>query len=131
MNLPEYPEAPRLLQSDLDAACASLRRLVHALSLSVLILAGTVFVYLYRQVILVRRQTAELAHYVSEMDRAGMPSFVEQVRAKFFEFRKTHPDFAPIYSRYFGTNEPVTTMPRVTASPPAGTDTDAKAPAAR
>jgi hypothetical protein len=107
MNIPaEQPEVPRPFQSTPDVQYTSLRRLVQATAVSVLILTGTVFIYLYRQVVLVRRQTAELVRYVAEVDRAGMPEFVDKVRASFNDYRKTHPDFNPIYVRFFGTNEP-------------------------
>jgi hypothetical protein len=110
MNIPSnQPEVPRAFQNDLEVQYTSLRRLVQATAVSVLILTGTVFIYLYRQVVLVRRQTAELARYLAEVDRAGMPEFVEKVRGSFNDYRKTHPDFNPIYTRFFGTNEaPVT-----------------------
>ena len=90
------PSAPRILANDLETQYARLRMLVHATAVSLLILTGTLFVFLYRQVILVRRQTAELVRYVNEVDRSGMPDFVEQVRMKFDGFRKSHPDFNPI-----------------------------------
>jgi hypothetical protein len=111
MNIPtEQPEVPRSFQSTPDVQYTSLRRLVQATAVSVLILTGTVFIYLYRQVVLVRRQTAELVRYVAEVDRAGMPEFVDKVRASFNGYRKTHPDFNPIYVRFFGTNEPPLTQ---------------------
>ena len=113
---PPDPAAPRVFANDLENQYARLRMLVHATAVSVLILTGTLFVFLYRQVILVRRQTAELARYVNEVDRSGMPDFVEQVRVKFNEFRKSHPDFNPIYTKYFGTNE-IAVRPKVSPAP--------------
>jgi hypothetical protein len=92
---------PSPAPSDPDPQYAAMRRLLHATAVSVLILSGTVFVFLYRQVVLVRRQTAELSRYVNEVDRSGMSNFVEQVRIKFDDYRKTHPDFAPIYNKYW------------------------------
>ena len=87
--------------NDRDAEYAALRRLMHATAVSVLILTGTVFVFLYRQVVLVRRQTAEFSRYINDVDRTGMSNFVEGVRVKFDEFRRTHPDFSPIYNKYW------------------------------
>jgi hypothetical protein len=119
MNIPsDQPEAPRAFKNDLEVQYTSLRRLVQATAVSVLILTGTVFIYLYRQVVLVRRQTAELGRYLAEVDRSGMPEFVEKVRSSFNDYRKTHPDFNPIYIRFFGTNEaPVTVKVAPAPSP--------------
>ena len=126
MNIPsDKPEAPSSFKSDLDLQYSNLRRLVQATAVAVLILAGTVFIYLYRQVVLVRRQTAELVRYLAEVDRSGLPDFVEKVRGSFNEYRQTHPDFGPIYTRFFGTNEaPVTA--KVSAAPAGMTNQDPK-----
>ena len=115
MNLPSAPEPQQPVAGDAEAQYRRLRILTQAIAVSMLILTGTVFVFIYRQVVLVRRQTAELARYIAEVDRSGIPAFVEQVRGKFNAFRKEHPDFNPIYTRYFGTNEPP--GERVTSSP--------------
>ncbi len=106
MNLPLEPEPPRALESDLESQHRRLRLLVQATAVSVLILTGTLFVFLYRQVVLVRRHTNELSRYIAEVNESGLPRFMEQVRDKFHEYRVTHPDFNPIYVRYFGTNAP-------------------------
>jgi len=92
---------PHSVENDAQAQYAALRRLLHATAVSVLILAGTLFVYLYRQVVLVRRQTADLSRYINEVDNSGMSNFVERVHLKFDDFRKTHPDFNPIYNKYW------------------------------
>ncbi len=111
MNIPsDQPDVPQAFKNDLEVQYTSLRRLVQATAVSVLILTGTVFIYLYRQVVLVRRQTAELVRYLAEVDRSGMPEFVEKVRGSFNDFRKTHPDFSPIYTRFFGTNDAPATL---------------------
>jgi hypothetical protein len=98
-----FPDSgpPRPIENDAEAQYAALRRLLHATAVSVLILAGTLFVFLYRQVVLVRRQTADLSRYINEVDNSGMSNFVERVHVKFDEFRKTHPDFNPIYNKYW------------------------------
>jgi hypothetical protein len=128
MNIPSHPpEGSRAFQNDPEVQFTSLRRLVQATAVSVLILAGTVFIYLYRQVVLVRRQTAELVRYIAEVDRAGMPEFVERVRGSFNDYRKTHPDFTPIYTRFFGTNEaPVTA--KISPAPSPANNASSKPP---
>jgi hypothetical protein len=108
MNIPDSPspnvspEAP----APLDPAARQLRSLVHAIAISVLILCGTLFVYLYRQVVITRRQTSELVKFLMEYERSNAAEFIGQMHQKFAEFRKQNPDFTPIYVRYFGTNEP-------------------------
>jgi hypothetical protein len=119
MNIPGGPESIENPDSDIELQYKRLRMLTQATAVAVLILTGTLFVFIYRQVVLVRRQTAELARYVSEVERSGMPDFYEQVRLKLNEFRKQHPDFNAIYVRYFGANEPVRPE-KVTSTPAAG-----------
>jgi hypothetical protein len=123
MNLPQ-PDNQPISQEDLAAQQRRMRVLLQATSIAVLILTGTMFVFLYRQVVLVRRQTAELVRYVDEVNRSGMQTFMEQVRDRFNTFRKDHPDFNPIYLRYFNTNEPparerVTDLPTTNSPAPA------------
>jgi hypothetical protein len=123
MNLPQ-PDNQPISQEDLAAQQRRMRVLLQATSIAVLILTGTMFVFLYRQVVLVRRQTAELVRYVDEVNRSGMQTFMEQVRDRFNTFRKDHPDFNPIYLRYFNTNEPparerVTDLPTTNSQAPA------------
>lgn len=113
MNLTPDPPAPKAFESDPETQYRRLRVLVQATAVSVLILTGTVFVFIYRQVVLVRRQTAEWTRYTTEMEKAGMPAFLEQVRSELNDFRKQHPDFNAVYTRYFGTNEPAAPRPGV------------------
>lgn len=126
MNIPsDQPEVPQAFKNELEIQYSSLRRLVQATAVSVLILTGTVFIYLYRQVVLARRQTADLARYLAEVDRSGMPEFVEKVRGSFNDYRKTHPDFNPIYTRFFGTNDAPVTL-KVSPAPAVPTDAAVK-----
>lgn len=119
MNLPQNSDSTGPTDGAELEQYRQLRRLVQATAVSVLILAGTLFVFLYRQVVLVRRQTADLSRYIDEVNRSGMPDFMENVREKFNEFRRQHPDFNPIYVRYFGTNEPPV-REKVTSAPSTG-----------
>lgn len=83
-----------------------LRMLLHAAAISLLILTGTVFVFFYRQVVSVRKNTAELANYIVEYENSNARDFIAEMHRKLAEFAKENPDFVPIYKRYFGTNEP-------------------------
>ena len=88
-----------------EAQIKSLRSLLHATAISLLILTGTLFIFIYREVVLVRKQSTELVRYLMEYERSNAEEFIEQVRMKFDDFRKDHPDFQPLYLRYFGTNQ--------------------------
>jgi hypothetical protein len=83
-----------------------LRLLVHAIAVSLFILAGTVFVFIYREAVLVRRQTGELMRFLAEYDRSAANEFIGQVQRELAEFRRSNPDFDPIYVKYFGTMDP-------------------------
>jgi hypothetical protein len=89
-----------------EGSTRPMRTLLHAISLSVLILTGTVFVFIYRQVVLVRRQTAEYVRFLAEYERSNASEFIARAHRDFAQFRRQHPDFNPIYLKYFGTNEP-------------------------
>jgi hypothetical protein len=94
-----------------DEALKQLRMLVHATAISVLILTGTLFIFLYRQVVSLRKNTTELVNYIVEYERSNATEFIGNVHSKFAEYRSSHPDFAPIYMRYFGTNLPPQRQP--------------------
>jgi hypothetical protein len=83
-----------------------LRLLVHASAISIIILTGTLFVFIYRQVITLRKSTAELVNYIVEYQQSNASDFIAEAHNRFAEFRKENPDFNPIYSKYFGTNPP-------------------------
>lgn len=83
-----------------------LRMLVHACAISLLILIGTFFAYLYRQTTTVRKSTSELVHYISEYEQSKASEVIGELQNQLDAFRRQHPDFDPIYTRYFGTNPP-------------------------
>jgi hypothetical protein len=104
----------------------SMRALLHSLAIAVLILTGTVFVYIYRQVVITRRNTAEMVRYLAQYERSETDEMIERVRLRLDAYRQENPEFNPIYLKYFGTNNPpaaaVTTSPaetNVNAKPPA------------
>ena len=98
----DYPENASASPLDLR----SLRMLVHAIAISLLILIGTLFVFLYRQVVVLRKQTVEMSNIITEYERSNVSEMIEQAGIKLADFARDNPDFQPIYSRYFGTNVP-------------------------
>lgn len=87
----------------------NLRTLVHCLSIAVLILTGTFFVFLYRQVVLTRKNTAEMVRYLVQYEESSTGEIIENVRRSLDAYRRQNPEFTPIYVKYFGTSEPAPT----------------------
>jgi Tfp pilus assembly protein PilO len=86
------------------------RRLLHSLCIAVLILTGTFFVYLYRQVVAIRKSTAEMVRFMTQYEKSDTAVAIERVQRQLDEYRKTNPEFNPIYVKYFGTNSPMPTL---------------------
>ena len=84
----------------------SQRLLLHCLSLSVLILTGTFFVYLYRQVVAIRKSTADMVGYINQFEKSETAEAIHRVQRQLDAYRKENPAFNPIYVKYFGTSSP-------------------------
>lgn len=83
-----------------------LRTLVHCLAVSMLILTGTVFVFLYRQVVSMRKSTAEMSQYLKNYENSEVPEVIDRVRERLDAYRQQDPNFTPIFVKYFGSNRP-------------------------
>ena len=107
MNDPQFPfgstpaDQPALTLESLLAAHQSLRRSFHLALVMLLILSGSLFVFFLRELSLARRQVQELAQVVSDYEKNTFP-IMENFRSKLQAFAQTHPDFNPIYAKYFG-----------------------------
>jgi hypothetical protein len=97
------PGAPELTLESLAEAQQSLRAAFHITLVFLIILAGSLFVFFLREVSLARRQITELTQAVAEYEKNTVP-VMEEFRGKLRAFAATHPDFNPIYRKYFGTN---------------------------
>jgi hypothetical protein len=89
-----------------DPQLRALRNLVHCVAIAVLILTGTLFVFLYRQTVIVRKSTADLATFLRQYQDSDVPDLITRVQQRLYDYRQTDPGFAPIYIKYFGTNPP-------------------------
>lgn len=78
----------------------SLRSLFHATLMALVILAGSLAVFLLREVSLVRQQVHELDQFVATYETTTVP-MMRDFRSHLIEFAKTNPDFAPILAKYF------------------------------
>lgn len=88
----------------------SQRMLLHCLALSVLVLTGTLFVYLYRQVVSIRKNTAEMVRFINQYERSEAAGIIDRVQEQLDAYRKQNPEFNPIYVKYFGTNTPAPSL---------------------
>ncbi|MEI9959661.1 MAG: hypothetical protein WDM76_00615 [Limisphaerales bacterium] len=92
------PAAPE----DLSAQIAALRRQVFTLLLALIVVSGTLTVYLYRQARLTGKDLANLQPQAKQVitafnqNRAAMESFMQQLNA----YALTHPDFQPVLRKY-------------------------------
>jgi hypothetical protein len=100
-DLPSDPATPAV-----DAHWRSQRNLIHCIAIAVLILTGTFFVFLYRQVVMVRKNTAEMAVFLRQYDESDVSEMINRVQQRLDDYRKKDPAFNPIYVKYFGTNAP-------------------------
>ncbi len=103
-DIPIQPQ-PQIPTVDPSDQIRILRTALIQVIVAMFLLTGTFFIYLYREVILVRRQSDELARMVLEYQKTALPQ-LQEFKAKLHSYSKTNPSFAPIYGKYFGTNAP-------------------------
>lgn len=78
----------------------SLWRLFHVLLIVMLVLTGSLSLFLLREVTLIRRQIREATQFVANYEQNSLPVMLE-FRNKLYEFAKGHPDFMAIFTKYF------------------------------
>jgi hypothetical protein len=114
-------ELPQSELAELQAGVESLRSLFFSLLVLVVIISGTLNIFLLRQwrtaskdLDLARTQAAPL---ISEYQKTGpaMDNFVRQIA----EYGRTHPDFAPIMAKYGIKPTIAVGTPSATSTPPA------------
>jgi hypothetical protein len=90
----------------LAEANRSLRTCLNVTLFVLLVLTGSLFIFFRWELGIARRQIDELTKVVSDYEKNTFPQ-VESFRTKLQAFAQVHPDFAPIYAKYFGaTNLP-------------------------
>ncbi|MBM3839987.1 MAG: hypothetical protein FJ398_18860 [Verrucomicrobia bacterium] len=94
----------------------SLRSLVLIVIISLLILTGSVFVFLLREVSATRQQVKELTQYVAAYEKNSVP-VMRQFRDKLIEFARSNPDFAPILSKYVNPTNYASPAPGANSAP--------------
>ena len=89
-------------QTELSDQIAALRKQTFTLLLALIIVSGTLTVFLYRQASLTRRDIASIKPQATQLIQAysqngpNIMNFVKQLQA----FGTTHPDFQPILKKY-------------------------------
>ena len=97
-------------QTELMDQIVALRHQVFTLLLALVVVSGTLTVYLYRQanvtgkdIAAIKPQATQIIKKFSE-NRVGMENFVKQLEA----YGNTHPDFQPILRKYGIVEQPAT-----------------------
>ena len=97
---------------DTNSELAALKRQVFSLLTALIVVSGTVTVYLYRQASLMGKDLEAIRPQATQMitvfnkNQALMSNFVNQL----VDYGKTHPDFRPILMKY-GINPPPVAVP--------------------
>ena len=101
-NLENTPSSQGEL-TDLRAQCASLRQMLGGLVVLVIVISGTINIYLWRQF---RMTNAELrvlrpqiGQLVADYQRVSLPAINEFVK-NLNDYERTHPDFSHILMKY-------------------------------
>jgi hypothetical protein len=89
--------------NDLQAQCDALRHLIVSILILVIVISGTLNIYLLRQwrtaskdLAVIRPQATQM---IAEYQRVSAPLMTDFVK-KITEYGRTHPDFAPILAKY-------------------------------
>lgn len=89
--------------NDLQAQCDALRHLITSILILVLVISGTLNIYLLRQwrttskdLASIRPQAAQMVAEYQQKSGPLMNDFINKIT----EYGRTHPDFAPILAKY-------------------------------
>jgi len=125
MDTLEPQSTPQPAENNLQAQFDGLRQTVHTMLLLLVIVSGTLTIFLVRQWRFAKTDLDTLrpqaAQIVNEYNRVSAPAMQEFVR-KLTDYSKSHPDFAPIAAKYHLTDTPASpgATPSPGTSPPSG-----------
>ncbi len=101
-TLENTPVAPPEI-TELRAQCASLRQMLGGLLILVIVMSGTLNIYLWRQFRMsqaeLRMLRPQVGQLVADYQRVSAPA-IENFLKKLNEYERTHPDFTPILLKY-------------------------------
>ncbi len=119
MDNPEtHPLSPETDPSRLRAEIDSLRHLVVSLLILLLVVSGTLSIYLLRQWRTSQTELKTLRGMVDQYTKEDLP-LITNYAAKLTEYGRTHTNFVPILQKY-GLDSAQTSPSPATAAPPAG-----------
>lgn len=105
---------------ELRTECQSLRQIVSALLVLVLLVSGALDIYLLRQWRMVRaellRRGPQISQFVAEYNRVSQPAISDFVK-RLVDYEKTHPDFTYILLKYNLKGNAATGAPPVAPMP--------------
>ena len=90
------------LNSDLNSEISALRQQVYVLLIALIVVSGTLSVFLYRQASISRKDIDALRPQAEQLinsfnqNQAAIGNFVTQLVA----YGQTHPDFVPVLAKY-------------------------------
>lgn len=98
MNTPRSEQAPTL--DDLRHQLNSLRNMLQALLIVLLVMSASLNIFLLRQVTIVHRELKQRRETLQQYESKGYP-LLRQFLDKMESFSQTNADFAPILRKYF------------------------------
>ena len=109
--------------NDLQAQCDALRHLVVSILILVIVISGTFNIYLLRQWRSVSKDLAgirpQATQMIAEYQKVSAPVMNDFVK-KITDYGRTHPDFAPVLTKYgLKPAGPTGGPPATPAAPPA------------
>lgn len=118
----ETPSSTPNELTQLKQECESLRYLVLSLLVLMIVISGTLNLFLLRQVKYsgsdLNNIKPQVMGLVADYNRSSAPAINDFMR-KLSDFSRTHPDFAPIFQKYVGTNMPSAAPQATPAAAPA------------
>ena len=113
---PKQPSQP--VSNDLQEQLDSLRHLIVSMLVLAIVVSGTFNLFLLWQLQYARRDPAEVRSQSSQMI-AEYNRSTQDFLKKITDYGQTHPDFAPILTKYGVRATPMTGAPPATATSPA------------
>lgn len=118
IDQPQPTPIASTLQPELQTAYRRLSTLCYAMALSVVILSGTLFIFIFRQISLLQHQSNRASAYIQEFRQSNLPETMRLLERELFDFAQKNPDFRPILMKYTSRSNTVARPPALPAAPP-------------
>ena len=97
---PAAPASITLVEDPTVAAIRSLRNLINIVLIGHIVLAASLALYLYREIQIAQKQINGYTRQIAAYQQFVEPK-LNDFRSQLDAFSKLHPDFLPIYGKYF------------------------------